>query len=578
MGWQEDPVIGNWGLRRGKRTGRRPYPQSAEQAQPVVGQPDQPMDQPQMPPIESPQGQQPQGIQQAAPQSPPVAEPTQQQQPERPVKFGDRIYRFPMDWSRDSVARWLNMNVARKQREGTELDFERAKGMSLYDDPETHIQMRRQVPLGKAGRTEYAKHIKHRVGKDRLDMTADEITPQVLEKYIASRKRVSETKSPRERREWDEDTAAMERDLHRVWDNETVADYEKRMKAMSAVPPPQQTGAAQPQVDYSAEADRAEQMPIPPSHTFAQESTAQPLPGAGTRVENQDGTFSTERTIGVNIDGREYVIPTLVDGKQLDEQTAVNEAKRRGLQNYPSFNTVEEAEQYAQGRSAAIGGAQPPAQAPVAQPQVTEQPPEQPPVTTEAGSEEAGPQSVWDAFRRSVASVQAHNPQGSMQIQPTPEEQATDQDKPPQREPLSMTFEAMDLSGEINPIHEPGMYALQQSGMKSIDSFPDVGSGALQQRGFDVTDPFPHAAQGQRIPVARSKSEMEKLEKIVPDGSFFWVMDDKSKKAAKIPGKGAVPRRRARGNQPSPAPESGQRHTTAPVRYGIGGGSTPRGI
>ena len=502
MGWQEDPVIGNWGLRRGKRTGRRPYPQPTEQAQPVVGPPDMPPDQPQVPPIESPvapQGQQPQGIQQAAPQSPPVAEPTQQQQPERPVKFGDRIYRFPMDWSRDSVARWLNMNVARKQREGTELDFERAKGMSLYDDPETHIQMRRQVPLGKAGRTEYAKHIKHRVGKDRLDMTADEITPQVLEKYIASRKRVSETKSPRERREWDEDTAAMERDLHRVWDNETVADYEKRMKAMSAVPSPQQTGAAQPQVDYSPEADRAEQVPIPPSHTFAQESTAQP-------------------------------------------------------------QAVE----------------QPPAQAPVAQPQVTEQPPEQPPVTTEAGSEETEPQSVWDAFRRTIT----EHAKGGIESVGVLAGFGSDRDKqePESIEPISMTFEAMDLSGEINPIREPGMYALQQSGMKSIDSFPDVGSAALQQRGFDVTDPFPHAAQGQRIPVARSKSEMEKLEKIVPDGSFFWVMDDKSKKAAKIPGKGTVPRRRARGNQPSPAPESGQRHTTAPVRYGIGGGSTPRGI
>jgi hypothetical protein len=79
------------------------------------------------------------------------------------------------------------------------------------------------------------------------------------------------------------------------------------------------------------------------------------LPGAGVRVENPDGTFSTERTIGVNIDGREYVIPTLVEGRQVSEDEAIQEAQRRGLQNYPSFDTVEKAEEYARQRSEQLG-------------------------------------------------------------------------------------------------------------------------------------------------------------------------------------------------------------------------------
>ena len=91
----------------------------------------------------------------------------------------------------------------------------------------------------------------------------------------------------------------------------------------------------------------------------ASPSRPQPLPGAGVRVDNPDGSISTERTIGVNIDGREYVIPTLVGGKQLTPDQAVNEARRRGLQNFPSFATVEEAENYARNRSQSLGTAAP---------------------------------------------------------------------------------------------------------------------------------------------------------------------------------------------------------------------------
>lgn len=80
-----------------------------------------------------------------------------------------------------------------------------------------------------------------------------------------------------------------------------------------------------------------------------------PLPGAGVRVQNPDGSFSSERTIGVNLEGREYVIPTLIGGQQFTTEQAVEEARRRGLKNYPSFGTVQEAEVYAQQRTRQLG-------------------------------------------------------------------------------------------------------------------------------------------------------------------------------------------------------------------------------
>ena len=80
-----------------------------------------------------------------------------------------------------------------------------------------------------------------------------------------------------------------------------------------------------------------------------------PLPGAGTRVNNPDGSFSTERSMGVNIDGREYVLPTLLNGKQATPDEAIEAAKQRGLENYPNFATQEEASEFARNRSEALG-------------------------------------------------------------------------------------------------------------------------------------------------------------------------------------------------------------------------------
>ncbi len=80
-----------------------------------------------------------------------------------------------------------------------------------------------------------------------------------------------------------------------------------------------------------------------------------PLPGAGTPVKNRDNSISTERTITVNINGMERVIPTLLGGKQFSEEQAINAAIRRGIENFPSFKSPDKAEEYAKERSRLLG-------------------------------------------------------------------------------------------------------------------------------------------------------------------------------------------------------------------------------
>lgn len=51
---------------------------------------------------------------------------------------------------------------------------------------------------------------------------------------------------------------------------------------------------------------------------------------------------------GFEIDGKEYVIPTMVGGEKLTDKQAVEVAKQNGLENYPSFDTVKEANKFAE--------------------------------------------------------------------------------------------------------------------------------------------------------------------------------------------------------------------------------------
>lgn len=79
----------------------------------------------------------------------------------------------------------------------------------------------------------------------------------------------------------------------------------------------------------------------------------------GKRVENKDGSFSTERTITVGIDDKFYNIPTLVDGVEKTPDEAINLFKSGKIKAVGVANTQEEAEAIAKKRSDMIGKEQP---------------------------------------------------------------------------------------------------------------------------------------------------------------------------------------------------------------------------
>lgn len=70
--------------------------------------------------------------------------------------------------------------------------------------------------------------------------------------------------------------------------------------------------------------------------------------GNRPRVRNPDGSISTVRSIGVNIDGREYLIPTVSDdGRLLSNDEAIAEFQRTG-KHLGAFDTPANATAYAQ--------------------------------------------------------------------------------------------------------------------------------------------------------------------------------------------------------------------------------------
>ena len=64
-------------------------------------------------------------------------------------------------------------------------------------------------------------------------------------------------------------------------------------------------------------------------------------------VVNRDGSISTERSFSVNIDGKETLLPTVINGKIVDEDTAIDHYLKTG-EHLGQFDTVEEAEDYAE--------------------------------------------------------------------------------------------------------------------------------------------------------------------------------------------------------------------------------------
>jgi hypothetical protein len=64
-------------------------------------------------------------------------------------------------------------------------------------------------------------------------------------------------------------------------------------------------------------------------------------------VRNADGTYSTVRSMGVNINGKEVLIPTVVNGRVVSEKEAINHYLKTG-KHLGVFSTPEESSAYAE--------------------------------------------------------------------------------------------------------------------------------------------------------------------------------------------------------------------------------------
>lgn len=64
-------------------------------------------------------------------------------------------------------------------------------------------------------------------------------------------------------------------------------------------------------------------------------------------VFNDDGSFSTEISFSVEIDGLEVLLPLIVNGKLVSEEEAIDHFLRTG-EHLGMFSSIEEAEQFAE--------------------------------------------------------------------------------------------------------------------------------------------------------------------------------------------------------------------------------------
>jgi len=76
-------------------------------------------------------------------------------------------------------------------------------------------------------------------------------------------------------------------------------------------------------------------------------ATYKGFPTKHPSVQNQDGSQSNVILGTFGIDNKQYVIPTMVEGKKLTDDQAVSTAMKFGINNYPSFSDVPKADAWA---------------------------------------------------------------------------------------------------------------------------------------------------------------------------------------------------------------------------------------
>lgn len=64
-------------------------------------------------------------------------------------------------------------------------------------------------------------------------------------------------------------------------------------------------------------------------------------------IQNEDGSFSTEISFSVEIDGLEVLLPLIINGELVSEEEAIDHFLRTG-EHLGMFSSIEEAEQFAE--------------------------------------------------------------------------------------------------------------------------------------------------------------------------------------------------------------------------------------
>jgi hypothetical protein len=85
-------------------------------------------------------------------------------------------------------------------------------------------------------------------------------------------------------------------------------------------------------------------MCVPPSSTQQQQQSGNIDLTNRPKVSNPDGSYSTVRTIGIEIDGGRHVnIPTVINGKVVSNEEAINYFKKTG-QHLGMYKNQKEAD------------------------------------------------------------------------------------------------------------------------------------------------------------------------------------------------------------------------------------------
>jgi len=145
----------------------------------------------------------------------------------------------------------------------------------------------------------------------------------------------------------------------RAW-NEATAPVPGVIAADSTKPAQNTPEIAKNQPEIAQNGQKLQQPPsaggagsaAPPSVQPSAATTPAPpaakvFPTNHPNVKNDDGSTSNVILAGVNINGKERVIPTMVDGKKLSVKEATTIAIKNGIDKYPTFNTPEEGDAWA---------------------------------------------------------------------------------------------------------------------------------------------------------------------------------------------------------------------------------------